>query len=362
MQYLRNFLFLFTLPLFACCTPTRQLPSLADPAASAAPSVFNFSLPQGYTATVAIAGLVGPTQMIAGGDGRLWVAMINGDENAGNGQVLAVDLSNGEREVLLDGLLKPVGIAVLDGYLWISGKQAILRAKLDETNRPGTVETILADLPFNGRSLGTLTVTAPGRLLYETSGARSGGDAQPGSAILWQLDPANPTQPNVLATGLKNAYAHTFDAAGRLWITDIGDDPVDDGYVPQDEVNLVTTGDDFGWPDCFEMQAPAKIYGGSVESCARSQAPVALFPPHASPTSIVASPWEPDTLLVALWTQSQVARVRLSFEGVQPIGVVEPWITGLNFPQHLLVLEDGSLLVSEFGSGNVYRIIKILER
>ena len=213
---------------------------------------------------------------------------------------------------------------------------------------------MLADLPFNGRSIGTLTPTPEGKLLFETSGARSGNGAVAGSGTLWQLDPTDPTNPQALATGLKGAYAHTFDRAGRLWTTEIGDDPVDGG-APPDELNLVVAGADFGWPPCYGMQEPATNYGGTVAACQATRPPVALFAQRATPTSVVPSPWAEDTLLVALWLQQSIVQVTVTAQGDNASGVVEPFITGFTNPQHLLVLADGTLLVSDF-NGTIYRV------
>lgn len=86
--------------------------------------------------------------------------------------------------------------------------------------------------------------------------------------------------------------------------------------------------------------------------------------PRSTPTSVVPSPWEPDTLLVALWGSTQpgaaqpaVVRVPVTITGDKAIaGDVTPFLTGLARPQHLLVLDDHSLLVSDFETGVIYRI------
>lgn len=337
----------------------------AEPTPTTAVSPTPLSLLDGYTATLLLDNLQGPTQMIVGPDGRLWLAQLAGAESAGSGQVMAIDMAmgmaTGAREVLVDRLQKPTGIAVLDGALWIATETELLRAPLDAEGRPETVETVLTELPNNGRSNGTLTITPDGTLLYETSGRRSGNSAAAGSGVLWELDPADPQNPTPLATGLKNAYAHVYDENGRLWITEIGDGRVEgDDFAgqPPDELNLVTPGADFGWPQCFGEQQPARNRDGTPELCAQTRAPVALFDPQSTPTSIAASPWAADTLLVALWLQQQVVQVRVTPDGDNAAGVVEPFITGFQNPQHLLVLPDGGLLVSDFGRGVVYRIEK----
>ena len=116
-----------------------------------------------------VTDLAGPTQMAFGPDGRLWVAQLNGGENERQGQVLAIDLDSGAREVVVDGLDKPTGIAWLDGDLWIATRDAILRARGDRGrgdqargdrargDRPAEPDAVISGLPNNGRSNGTLT-------------------------------------------------------------------------------------------------------------------------------------------------------------------------------------------------------------
>ena len=313
----------------------------------------NLTLPEGYTASVVTTGLQQPTQMLLGPDGRLWLAELSGGENASTGQIVALDLATGEREVLLDGLFKPTGLAVLDGALWLAAGRDLLRAPL-AGGRPGAPETVLQNLPFNGRSNGTLTPTPDGALLFETSGSRQGNEAAAGSATLWRLEPADATEaptPQPLATGLKGAYAHAFGADGDLYTTEIGDDPVN-GEAPPDELNRVVPGGDYGWPRCYGDRQPALNYGGTAEGCAETQAPVALFAPRSTPTSVAASPFEADALLVALWGPATPGVVRVDTQ----TGEVTPFISGLRTPQSLLALPDGTLLVSDFSAGALYRV------
>ena len=290
-------------------------------------------------------------------DGRLWLTQLAGGENAGQGQVVAIELETGEREVLLTDLSKPTGLAVLDANLWLASSNNLLRAPISDTG-VGTPEVVLEDLPFNGRSNGTLTVTPDGNLLFETSGRRQGNEAQEGSGTLWELEPTNPTEPAPLATGLKGAYAHAFDADGNLFTTEIGDDPVN-GQAPPDELNLVVSGGNYGWPQCFGEQQPAENYGGTEEACQETLSPLALFAPQSTPTSVVASPFAENTLLVALWGPAERGVVQVSYDLDAPAATeVTPFIEGLELPQSLLNLPDGSLLVSAFAAGVVYRVVE----
>jgi len=333
-------------------------------------------VPEGFAVELVADGLAGPTQMVRGPDGRLWVAHLNGGENAAAGQVVAIDTETGDRRLLLDGLNKPTGIAVTSDALWVATRREILRAPLRPSRSGGpegwvaeSPATVLADLPFNGRSNGTLTVTPWGTLLYETSGSQLGGMVAEGSARLWELDPVSWQRPSprLVASGLKGAYAHAIDDAGRLWITEIGDDPVNGG-PPPDELNVMdapapdTEGSgkappDFGWPRCFGNAQPATNLGGTEELCAGTVAPAALFAPRSTPVSVAVAPWDSRMILVALWLTNQVVAVAADSEAEGSAGVT-PFLAGIINPQSLLPWDNGSLLVAEFATGRIFRIAR----
>ncbi len=309
-------------------------------------------LPDGYRAETLVTGLRSPTQMTFGPDGRLWVAQLAGGENAGTGQIVAVDLETQQQTVLLRDLFKPTGLAVTQTDLWVMAGNQLLRAPLlrNGTEGAGRLEVVLQNLPNNGRSLGTLTLTPDGGLLFETSGALTASGPQKDSGILWRVNLENPNNPEPLATGFKGAYGHTFAPDGALYTTEIGDDPMN-GAPPSDELNAVKPGANYGWPKCYGRRLPAKNTGGTSEFCQMTQAPLALFAPGATPTSVAASPFSPGKLFASLWTLSKVVQVDAQ------TGKVTPFITGITLPQDLLV-DGNTLLVSSFATGTVYRVSK----
>lgn len=358
-QWRGPFLLLCLLLATACTGEENSAAETRAPAAETLPARTTdandtFDLPNGYQVEVVVTGLNRPTQMIHGPDGRLWVAQLNGGESEGTGQVIAINLNTGERENLLNGLLKPTGIAALNGYLWVALENSLIRAPLDDVYNVGEVEFILDDMPYNGRSNGTLTVSPHNTLIYETSGRRRGNRPSEGSGTLWELDPAT-LDSRPLATGLKGAYAHTYDANGRLWTTEIGDGTFNDGPPPE-ELNLVVEGADFGWPQCIGFQEPALNFEGTAEICATTRPPVALFPEQSTPTSVIPSPFEENILLVALWVSGEVWQVPVVFAGDNAQGSPKPFITNLGNPQHLLVIDDNAFLLSEYSSGMIYKI------
>lgn len=70
------------------------------------------NLPDGYRAEVVVTGLRGPTQMSFGPDGRLYIAQLAGGENAGTGQVVAVDAETGEATPSMTGVTFPQHLPV----------------------------------------------------------------------------------------------------------------------------------------------------------------------------------------------------------------------------------------------------------
>jgi hypothetical protein len=157
----------------------------------------------------------------------LLVAQLAGEEGASTGEILSLDVATGQRTVLLNGLDKPTGVLWRAGELWVMERRALIRsAWRGRGGEVGPREVVLNELPFNGRSEGTLTPLPDGRFLYETSGTLDGDRAQEGSGTLWIFDPKT-EESRVLATGAKNAYAHALLADGRIVTTEIGDNVTD---------------------------------------------------------------------------------------------------------------------------------------
>jgi glucose/arabinose dehydrogenase len=311
-----------------------------QPAATRSPAeTTDLILPEGFVGERLPYQFQSPTQFTVQGN-YLYVAQLNGGESDKQGQVLRIDLDDGKQQILIDKLDKPTGLAVLGNMLWIATRDAILRTNLTAES---ALETILENLPNNGRSNGTLTVTPQNTLLYETSGNKRDDD----SGKLWELDPETLTVQE-LASGLKGAYAHAVDADGRIWLTEIADGQVDGATLP-DELNLLLPGADFGWPRCYgrELAGP---------DCANVRPAVATFPLHSTPTSVVVSPFDADTLLVALWLSGEVVQLPITYTGVNAESEPEQFLSGVSRPQHLLVRPDGSLWVSDYATGYIYRI------
>lgn len=284
-------------------------------------------------------GLSGPTQFTDGPGAWLLIAQLAGDEDANTGQIIAVDPVSDKRVVLYDNLDKPTGVAWLNGFVWVMERRRLVRG---EWRGAGTTPTPLAvmvdDLPFNGRSEGTLTVTPDNRILYETSGSIANGEVVDGSGVLWVFDPLTKTSSKV-ATGLKNAYAHAFLPSGELLATEIGDN-ID--AAPVEEVNVLPYSGpsgpsgptvDAGWPDC----------PGETE-CNGVVTPFATFDRNTTPTGIAV---DGASAYVSLLVTGEIHRLPLA-RNVRSDRVKSTVIaTGFEGPHTILRRPNGDLWISE---------------
>lgn len=323
-------------------------------------------VPEGYEVSEVVSGLDGPTQIQVLDDGRLLVAQLNGDEGKAVGQVLVVDPETGDRQVIADELVSPTGVAAVGDDLWVMEQRRLTHGSLTS----GDLETVLDDLPFNGRSEGTLTPLVDGRLLYNTSGSISSGRATEGSGTVWVIDAAavaggSAADPQPVATGFKNAYARVMAPDGTLWLAEVADGtfdgkPAPDELVAVPEAALEAAVDggptdpaDGGWPRCVGDRRPVVEFGGTDERCADTLGAGAVFDPGGTPTSVAVPPWDDSTLLVALWNDGKIVSVPADASGPS----VEPttWMEGVDHPQHLEV--DGRrLLVVDFTAGRILAV------
>ncbi len=306
----------------------------------------------GLEIAVVADGFDRPTQLTRTLTGDLLVTELAGGENEATGRLVLVTGDDlGSRTVLQNGLDKPTGVAVVGDRVWIMQRDRLGFTTLDAG---APLETVASDLPNNGRSQGTLSLSPDGQLLFDTSGRKRGAERTPGSGTLWGIDPAElgQAQPTPIAEGFKHAYAHTFTADGQLWSVEMSDGTFD-GERANDELLAIDPGDDAGWPFCVDDNRPVVEFGGTPQRCADVPRSHALFTPGATPTDIVVAPWDPTIFLVTLWIPGTVVSVPVDPGGAPYAGDVV--VEGLESPQALLV--DGDrVLVVDHGTGTIFAL------
>ena len=338
-----GFVVVLVASLVGCSSDGRRslgVPSTVSRRAAATTTTTTTTTAAGGTATdrrVVIDGLDGPTQFVDGPGNTLLIAELGGDEDGAQGRVTQVDLGTGKRTVLLSGLDKPTGLAWWEGRLWVMQRRSLESAPWTGTGHPGPLRTEVGDLPFNGRSEGTLTIAPDHRVIYETTGTLDGNTAQRGSGTLWAFDPETRRSSQV-AIGLKNAYAHAFLPDGTLLTTDIGDNiterPVEElDALPYPRSPKGPT--DAGWPRC-----------PGDRTCPGVVTPLVTFQPSSTPTGVSA---KGGSAYVALFVSGDVVRVPLAGSDHTPVVV----LTDLEGPHTIMWRPDGTLWVSEVLGGRI---------
>lgn len=113
-------------------------------------------------------------------------------------------------------------------------------------------EVIVSGIPVSGIHNGGRLAFGPDGMLYAGTGdaskrGRSAELSSLGGKVLRMTPDGRPAPGNpfpgsvVFTTGHRNVQGLAFDAAGRLYATEFGQDAFD-------EVNLLTAGGDYGWP------------------------------------------------------------------------------------------------------------------
>jgi hypothetical protein len=151
---------------------------------------------------------------------------------------------------------------------------------------------LFKDLPYNGRSNGQIALGPDGLLYFQSTGDDLAAST---SGLIYTSKPDG-TEQKTLARGLKNAYAFAWNPqAGQMYATEIGDDFTVE--VPE-ELNAIRRGGDYGWPLCYGKQQENGPRGGNRNICADTDVPLAIFPPHSTPTGLA---FFDSRLIVALW-------------------------------------------------------------
>lgn len=301
------------------------------------------------------------------------------------GKVYAVEIDGGRAlrvHTIASGLTLPTGVAYRNGALYVSAVSRILRFDgIDERLADPPAPKIATDkLPVDTHHGAKFIAFGPDGLLYFAVGAPC-NVCVPTSAHgnIQRLKPEGGVS-EIVARGVRNSVGFDWNPLdAKLWFTDNGRDMLGDD-LPADELNRIdTAGQHFGFPYCHQGDTPDPEFGGQ-RACREFVAPAAKFGAHVAAlgmrfyTGRQFPPEYRNNAFVAQhgsWNRSrksgyQVLRVVLDEQGrvqrQEPF--IEGWLqldmvgreTVLGRPADVLVLPDGSLLVSDDFGGAIYRV------
>jgi glucose/arabinose dehydrogenase len=350
-------------------------PQVAPPLAAAPDKLptAKLKVPQGFNIEVYAAGLTNAREMALGDKGTVFVGSRLVDK------VYAIVNKDGKREVkvLASGLYRPNGVAFKDGTLYIAELSKVSKIEKVEDNldNPPKPTVIYDKLPKDEAHGWKFISIGPDNKLYVPVGQPGNNvlhDADHGQIRRMDLDGKND---EVYAIGVRNTVGFDWNPETKqLYFTDNGRDWMSED-VPEDELNRVTKkGEHFGAPYCLQGNIPDPEFGWG-RSCSEFTAPVGLMGPHSASlgmrfyTGNMFPKSYKNAIIVARhgsWNRSKkfggdVVVVHLDKDG--KVKDMEPLVTGflednkyIGRPNDVLLMKDGSILISDDWNGAVYRV------
>lgn len=295
------------------------------------------------------------------------------------GKVYAIPLTGTRKPVVIaDGLSLPVGVAFRDGDLYVSAVSRILRLRAIEARLidPPRPEVVSNAYPTDTHHGWKFIAFGPDGKLYVPVGAPCNiCEPDPDRyANMTRLDVAS-GKIEVVARGVRNSVGFDWQPqSGELWFTDNGRDWLGDD-APPDELNrLSRPGQHFGYPYCHggtlvdpefgrarrcdAFVPPAQNLGAHVASLGMRFYTGKQFPERYRNAVFIAEHGS--------WNRSSKTGYRVSVVRLQDNRAVshEPFVTGWQQgdsawgrPADVLVMPDGSLLVSDDHAGAIYRVV-----
>lgn len=349
------------------------VPAFPIPTAADQLPVAKIKLPPGFKAEVWASGILDARGLRQGDKGTVFVSSL-----FVAGKLYAVVDNGGKREVktLAEKLFLPNGIEFHKGSLYLATPKDIVRydnieANLDKLPAPVMVyDKLPGDVPHGWKFI----KIGPDGKLYVPVGAPCNiceSDDRYTRIFRMNLDGSGV---EVVAQGMRNTVGFDFHPkTGDLWFGDNQRDWLSED-LPEDELNHVAKmGEHFGFPYCHsgDFADPELGWG---KSCADYKKPAVKLGAHMAPlgmrfyTGKMFPAKYQNAMFIARhgpWnrTQKYGADVVVAWPDGKGGAKIEPFLTGLvennqylGRPADVMVMKDGSLLVSDDHNGAIYRI------
>jgi glucose/arabinose dehydrogenase len=386
-----------------------QKPSTGqEPAATGAQNGTNMPLkmPPGFSISIFAKDLKDPRVMIFDANSNMLVSIPS------EGKVVALPDGdvNGVADrtvVVAQGLNKPHGLAIrCEGpmamqkcYLYVGEMDQISKYDYDASGMTVSNKTKIADLPSGGNHVTRTLGFGPDDRLYVSIGSSCNvcNEEDQRRARIFSMNPDG-SDFKEFARGLRNAVFFTWHpTTKKMWTTEMGRDLLGDN-IPPDEINIVESGKNYGWPNCYGKNIHDDNFDKNVyirNPCMEPfETPSYIdVPAHSAPlglafvpmdtslarSDIKSSAWPEDywyNMFVAYhgsWNRSvptgyKIVRYKLDVSGnyqkdADGNPVVEDFMSGwltpsgaLGRPVDILVLPGGYMYVTDDKAGVVYRI------
>jgi len=336
------------------------------------PSNASLQLPPGFHATVYAEGLDDPRNMALAPNGDVFVA------ETGAGRISI--LRGQQRFAFASDLDHPFGLAFTNGFLYAGNESSVVRFPYTpgQTAARGAAQRI-ASLPSGGHSTRNVIFNRDGSKLYVAVGSAGNVNIErdPTRAAITEMRPDG-TGARIFAAGLRNPVGLAIEPQTQaLWTSVNERDGLGDELVP-DYITDVRDGAFYGWPYAYlgTHQDPRHA-GARLDLVAKSIVPSLLIESHSAPLGMVFyngtmfPPQYRGNAFVALhgsWNRSTLTGykvVSVPFRNGRPAGGYDDFVSGWiadprgkvwGRPVGLLVMPDGSLLISDDGTNLIWRV------
>jgi glucose/arabinose dehydrogenase len=364
-------------------------------------------LAPGFSAEMIASGIASPRVVRVAPNGDLFVA----DSRAN--QIRVYRLTQGsakpaEEAIFANGLTQPYGIAFYPPgdspqWVYVANSDSVVRfayrdGDLKASGQPGTV---VANIPSNHHWTRDIAFSPDGKTLYLSVGSGSnvaegmgkrpkGGldawaksmplgaawGAEDGRADVLAFDPDGKNG-RIVATGLRNCSGMTVQpATGALWCVVNERDALGDN-VPFEYATTVKDGAFYGWPWYYiGNNEDPRHRDERPDLAGKATIPDVLIQAHSAPLNIAfytgknfPAQYQGDAFVALHGSWNRGIRtgykvVRLRFKDGKPTGEYEDFITGFVIsddevwgrPVGVAVARDGALIVTEDGSGTIWRV------
>jgi glucose/arabinose dehydrogenase len=359
------------------------------------PPIEKLKLPAGFKVSVFAHPVPNARSLVLSPKGTLFV----GSRNAR--KVYAIRDTNGDGAAesivtVASGLNSPNGVAVKDGALYVGEKTRIIRYDgIEDALEKPPAPVVVSEGHPDGMQHGHKHMRfGPDGWLYFGSGAPCNicdhEKDEPRNAAILRLSPDSKTL-EIFASGVRNTVGFDWHPQTKeLWFTDNGRDWLTEGYnnIPADELNHAPKkGMHFGYPFCHQGDIPNpsgeaatgrdEAVNAPEDVCGKYTPPAVKLDPHVAALGMKFYTGEmfPAEYRGAIfiaehgsWNRSPEAghtghRVVIARPDKEGAARYEPFMTGFlenntawGRPVDVLLMPDGSMLVSDDKAGAIYRI------
>ena len=346
-------------------------------------------VPRGFKVEEFATGLTEPRVVVTAPNGDLFIT----ESRAGRIRLLRDSDGDGKPEVnttFVSGLKQPFGIAFYPvgndpRYIYIANTDTLVRYpyRSGQTQAEGEVERIVASLPEGGRLQGgghwtrDIVFSKDGKKLWLSVGSRSNVDEEiPERASIHEYNPDG-TGFRLYATGIRNPVGlAVHPQTGDLWTSvnerdGLGDD------IPFEYVTRVKEGGFYGWPWYYigGNQDPRHA-GKRPDLKDKVIVPDVLIQAHSASLDLAfydgrmfPSQYRNEIFAAEHGSWNRARRtgykvIRIPLKNGKATGEYEDFMTGFVTPDGnvwgrpvgVATAKDGSLIVTDDGSGTVWRV------